>query len=441
MDVVHERAAGIDISKRDAKVAVRVPGKRAGTFTTSVTTWGATTSQVLELIEFLVSARVTTVVMEATSDYWKPFYYLMEDALPVMLVNAKQARNIPGRKTDVSDAAWLAQLASHGLLRASLVPPEPVRQLRDLTRARTIATRGRSRVAQRLEKFLESSGIKLSAVVSELTGVSGRLMLEALVDGERDPVVLADLAKRGLRKKIPQLEDALLGRFTEHHAFMVRQYLTQIDQQTTMIDRLTERIEEAIAPFRSAREVLVTPGRLGPRRRCHHRRDRRRNDHVRNRRAPRVLGRSLPRAERVRREDEVLAHHAREPLPQRRARRRGDVRVPVKGNFPRRPLPAVGHSPRQAPRARRDRAHHPHRRLAHAPKRRGLRRTRCRFLHPTRPSTHSCPRHPRPRIPRLRRGDHPSRRLTSRSTLVLERPGVILQDSTPGRSSIRTLSA
>lgn len=261
MDVVHERAAGIDISKRDAKVAVRLPGNRAGTFVTTVTTWGATTSQVLALVDFLTTQRVTVVVMEATGDYWKPFYFLMEDTLPVMLVNAKQARNIPGRKTDVSDAAWLAQLAAHGLLRASLVPPEPVRQLRDLTRARTIATRDRTRVEQRLEKFLESSGIKLSAVVSELTGVSGRLMLEALADGERDPVVLAGHAKGVLRNKIPQLQDALVGRFTEHHAFMVREYLTQIDAQTAMIDRLTERIEELIAPFRPARDVLVTiPG-------------------------------------------------------------------------------------------------------------------------------------------------------------------------------------
>lgn len=261
MDVVHERAAGIDISKRDAKVAVRVPGARAGTFATSVTTWGATTSQVLELIEFLIGQHVTTVVMEATSDYWKPFYYLMEDQLPVMLVNAKQARNIPGRKTDVSDAAWLAQLAAHGLLRGSLVPPQPVRQLRDLTRARTLATRDRTRVEQRLEKFLESSGIKLSSVVSNLTGASGRSMLRALADGERDPVVLAQLAKGVLRKKIPQLEDALVGRFTEHHAFLVRQHLAQIDQYDALIGQLDERIEETIEPFRSARDVLVTiPG-------------------------------------------------------------------------------------------------------------------------------------------------------------------------------------
>lgn len=261
MDVVHERAAGMDISKRDAKVAIRVPGKRAGTFATSVTTWGATVGQVLELIEFLEAQHVTTVVMEATSDYWKPFYFLMEDRLPVMLVNARQARNIPGRKTDVSDAAWLAQLAAHGLLRPSFVPPEPIRQLRDLTRARAIATRDRTRHVQRLEKFLESTGIKLSSVASELTGASSRAMLDALVAGERDPQQLAQLAKGTLRNKVPQLVDALQGRFTEHHAFMVGEYLTQIDTATGMIDRLTARIEGAMVPFRAARDALISiPG-------------------------------------------------------------------------------------------------------------------------------------------------------------------------------------
>ena len=194
MDVVHERAAGMDISKRDAKVAIRAPGKRAGTFTTSVSTWGATVPQILELVQFLHAQQVTTVVMEATGDYWKPFYFLMEDTLPVMLVNARQARNIPGRKTDVSDAAWLAQLAAHGLLRPSFVPPEQVRQLRDLTRARAVATMDRTRQVQRLEKFLEYTGIKLSSVASALTGASARAMLDALVAGERDPQTLAQLA-------------------------------------------------------------------------------------------------------------------------------------------------------------------------------------------------------------------------------------------------------
>jgi transposase len=261
MDIVHDRAVGMDISKRDVKVCLRVPGKRAGTYASTVSTWGATTSQILELRDFLEHEHVTTVVMEATSDYWKPFYYLLEETLPVMLVNAKAARNIPGRKTDVSDAAWLAQLGAHGLLRASFVPPEPIRELRDLTRARSIATRDRTREIQRLEKFLEGSGIKLSSVVSDLTGVSSRAMLEALINGERNPDVLAGLAKGTLRSKIPDLVDALTGRFKGHHAFMARLHLDQIDAQSRIIDALTGRIEEAMTPFRAAREFLATiPG-------------------------------------------------------------------------------------------------------------------------------------------------------------------------------------
>ena len=261
MDIVHERAAGLDISKRDAKVCLRLPGQRAGTYTSRVTTWGATTRQILELRDVLEREHVTTVVMEATSDYWKPFYYLLEETLPVMLVNAKAARNIPGRKTDVSDAAWLAQLGAHGLLRASFVPPEPIRELRDLTRARSIAARDRTREIQRLEKFLEGSGIKLSSVVSDLTGVSSRAMLEALVNGERNPEVLAGLAKGTLRSKIPDLVDALTGRFKDHHAFMARLHLDQIDAQSRIIDALTGRIEEAMTPFRVVREFLATiPG-------------------------------------------------------------------------------------------------------------------------------------------------------------------------------------
>jgi transposase len=261
MDIVHERAAGLDISKRDVKVCLRLPGQRAGTYTSTVTTWGATTGQILALRDFLEREHVTTIVMEATSDYWKPFFYLLEDTLPVMLVNAKAARNIPGRKTDVSDAAWLAQLGAHGLLRASFVPPEPIRELRDLTRARAIATRDRTREIQRLEKFLEGSGIKLSSVVADLTGVSSRAMLEALVNGERDPQVLAGLAKGTLRSKIPELVDALTGRFKTHHAFMARLHLDQIDAQSRIIETLTGRIEEAMTPFRAAREFLATiPG-------------------------------------------------------------------------------------------------------------------------------------------------------------------------------------
>ena len=145
MDIVHERAAGMDISKRDAKVCIRIPGTRAGTFSKTVTTYGATTNEIVRLRRDLEEAAVTVVVMEATGDYWKPFYFLLAESLNVELVNAKAARNLPGRKTDVSDATWLAELAAHNLLRASFVPPEPIRQLRDLTRTRSNLTHERTR--------------------------------------------------------------------------------------------------------------------------------------------------------------------------------------------------------------------------------------------------------------------------------------------------------
>jgi transposase len=227
-----------------------------------VTTWGSVTSQILALRDHLIEQKVTLVVMEATSDYWKPFYYLLDDGpFEMLLVNARHVKNLPGRKTDVSDAAWLAQLGAHGLVRGSFVPPEPIRQLRDLTRTRTAVVRERTREFQRLEKLLEDSGIKLSSVASTLTGVSGRSMLDALVAGERDPAVLADMAQRRLRNKIPELTEALSGRFNDHHAFLVKLHLGLIDEHTRAIDEITERIEVLMEPFRAARDLMVTiPG-------------------------------------------------------------------------------------------------------------------------------------------------------------------------------------
>lgn len=200
--------------------------------------------------------------MEATGDYWKPFYYLLEDApFEVMLVNAHDAKNLPGRKTDVSDAAWLAQLTAHGLVRASFVPPEPIRELRALTRTRAAVTRERTREAQRLEKVLEDAGIKLSVVAADITGMSGRRILSAMVAGERDPAVLADLSVRQLRAKIPALTQALQGRFTGHHAYLVDLHCTLIDQHTAAIESLTARIEEAMTPFQAVRELICSiPG-------------------------------------------------------------------------------------------------------------------------------------------------------------------------------------
>jgi transposase len=262
MEVVHVRSAGLDVSKKDAKVCVRIAGDGGRTTVETVTTWGSTTNQVLALREHLVAEQVTCAVMEATGDYWKPFYYLLEDAgFELMLVNARHVKNLPGRKSDVSDATWLAQLGAHGLVRGSFVPPEPIRQLRDLTRARTAITRERSREAQRLEKLLEDAGIKLSAVASDILGVSGRAMLEALIAGQRDPVVLADLARRRMRSKIPALTEALTGRFTEHHAFLTRVHLDLIDRHTAAIEDITARIEVVIEPFQPLRDLICTiPG-------------------------------------------------------------------------------------------------------------------------------------------------------------------------------------
>src|SRR6185295_19305396 len=208
----------------------------------TVTTFGATTRQIMSLRDHLAAQQVTCVVMEATSDYWKPFYYLLEDlpGVEVMLVNARHVKNLPGRKTDVADATWLAQLGAHGLVRGSFVPPEPI---------------------QRLEKLLEDAGIKLSSVAADLNGASSRAMLEALLAGETDPAAMADLAKKRLRMKIPQLTEALYGRFTSHHAFLTRMHLDLIDQHTAAIEQLTDRIEVVIEPFRRLRDLICTiPG-------------------------------------------------------------------------------------------------------------------------------------------------------------------------------------
>lgn len=263
MDVVHARCAALDVSKTDAKVCVRLarPGDGAQD---RVTTWGAMTRQVMALREYLVAQQVTLVVMEATGDYWKPFYYLLEDAdFELVLANAAQVKAMPGRKSDVSDARWLADLAAHGLVRASFVPPPPIRELRDLTRTRTALTRDRARAREitRLEKLLEDAGIKISSVTSRTLTVSTREMIEALIAGQRDPEVLAQMAKTRLRAKIPQLQEALIGRFNDHHGFLARMHLAMIDEFDRAIDQIEERIEVMVEPFRSFLDLITTiPG-------------------------------------------------------------------------------------------------------------------------------------------------------------------------------------
>jgi transposase len=190
MDVVTERCAGIDIGKKTMAVTIRVSGdgKRRRSETR---TFGTMTSQVLALRDWLAAEQVQVAGMEATGDYWKPVYYLLEDAVECWLLNASHLKAVPGRKTDVKDSDWIAQLVEHGLVRPSFVPPPPIRRLRDLTRYRKTVIEERTREVQRLEKILEDAGIKLSAVASSIVGASGRAMLDALINGERDPVVLA----------------------------------------------------------------------------------------------------------------------------------------------------------------------------------------------------------------------------------------------------------
>jgi transposase len=265
VEVVVQRCAGLDVSKRDAKVCVRIQGHGSKKTSAQVTTWSASMPQIIKLRSKLAADKVELVVMESTSDYWRPFFYLLSEQLNVILVKASDVRALPGRKSDVSDAEWLADLAAHGLVRASFVPPENIRQLRDLTRARTFLFGERTREVQRLEKELEDACIKLTGVVSSLQGVSARRMLDALVNREDDPAVLADLAKGRLRAKIDLLTEALTGQFNDHHRFMVRFRLDRIDQASADIDRLDQRIDELIQRegFTAARDLIVSIPGLG----------------------------------------------------------------------------------------------------------------------------------------------------------------------------------
>jgi transposase len=257
-----ERVAGLDVSKADVKACVRVPAESgARGYRQEVRTFGATTRQLLRLADWLAHSQVSLVVMEATGDYWKPVFYLLEQQFEVRLVNARDVKKVPGRKTDVKDAEWLAQLAQHGLVSASFVPPPPVRRLRDLTRQRANLVRERVRALNQLEKVLEDAGIKVSLVLSKTLTQSGRLMIEALVDGERDPYTLADLALGKARAKIGDLREALVGRFSDHHGFLARQALRHIDLLDAEITVFSSRIEQELRPSRHHQQLLITiPG-------------------------------------------------------------------------------------------------------------------------------------------------------------------------------------
>lgn len=262
MDIVVARCAGLDVHKKSVTACVRTPDG-AGGRRQQVRQFKTFLDGLESLRDWLVAEGVTEVVMEATGSYWKPVWYVLEDAGPIelKLVNARHVKQVPGRKTDVKDAEWLAQLLEHGLLASSFVPPPIIRRLRDLTRYRKRLIQGRTRETQRVDKTLEDAAIKLGSVASQTLGKSGRAMLDALIAGQRDPVVLADLAKGRLRAKIPDLLRALDGRFEDHHAILLAEHLAHIDYLDAAIDRLDTQIEQAIAPFADAVAHLVTiPG-------------------------------------------------------------------------------------------------------------------------------------------------------------------------------------
>jgi transposase len=254
-EVVLERAAAIDVAKASGKVCLRLPHPgRPGRRRSQVWEVASTTNAICQLADVLVAAGVQRTVLEATSDYWRPFFYLLEArGLEVWLVNARDVKNVPGRpKTDKLDAVWLAKLNERGMLRPSFVPPAEIRELRDYTRLRSDLVAERTRNHNRLEKLLEDALIKVSSVASELLGLSGRSMLEALIAGERDPQVLAKLARGRMRAKHAELVEALTGRFDAHHAELARLLLDEVDRLSAKIELLTARINELVADIPTA---------------------------------------------------------------------------------------------------------------------------------------------------------------------------------------------
>ena len=248
MDQLIDRVAGLDVHKATVVATVRTPGPE-GRRVSRTETFGTMTADLIALRDWLHAHGVTHVALESTGVYWKPIYYVLEDQFQLLLINMLELKHVPGRKTDVKDSEWLAQLLECGLLKASFVPPPAIRELRDITRYQVQQVRDRAREVNRLCKVLEDAGIKLTSVATDVLGVSGRAMVEALVAGTTDPTVLAELARGKLRAKLPALRRALQGRFRRHHAFLVEQILAKIDFLDETLDRITAELDERLVPF------------------------------------------------------------------------------------------------------------------------------------------------------------------------------------------------
>jgi transposase len=246
---MYEKAAGLDVHQKTIVACVRKMQPQGG-ITDEVRTFGTMTKDLLEMSDWLANEGVTHVAMESTGVLWKPVWNILDGGqFELLLVNPRELKRAPGRKSDVSDSQWIAQLLQCGLLRSSFVPSRPLRELRDLTRQRTQLTREQTRIVNRIHKTLEDANIKLGAVASDVVGKSGRAMLQALVAGERDPAKLADLAKGRLRGKILQLKDALQGNLTEHHVFLLRTLFEHLQYLEQQVDAYSQRIDACLHPF------------------------------------------------------------------------------------------------------------------------------------------------------------------------------------------------
>jgi transposase len=267
VEIIYPRVAGIDVGKKEIAVAVRTPGDIPGQRRQRIRKYKTFYQVLRQMVAWLVEQGVTHVAMEATGVYWKPVFHALCEAeqVEVLLVNARHAKNVPGRKTDVKDSEWLAQLLECGLLRGSFIPPKDIAAIRELTRYRKKVIESRTRELQRLSKVLEDGGIKIDSVASSITTLSARDMIEALIAGERDPHVLAELARGVMRTKIPDLAMACAGRFGDHHALLARMHTDHIDHLTRMIEGLDIRIGEVTDPFSEQLKLLRSIPGIGER--------------------------------------------------------------------------------------------------------------------------------------------------------------------------------
>lgn len=263
MDVLHARCAGLDVHKDSVVACVRIAVD--GTVRREIRTFGTTTTALLSLSEWLTQSRCRHSAMEATGVYWRPVWHVLAAAeVELILANAAQVKAVPGRKSDVNDAAWLADLLAHGLIRASFVPAPALQEIRTLLRTRKQLTREKTSHVQRLQKTLEDANLKLDSVLSDVLGLSGRAILTALIAGESDPDQLAALAHRRLRTPPPTLREALRGRVTAHHRFLLRLHLGQVDALDAAIAQIDQEVEAALAPFRVTTRTLTTIPGVGP---------------------------------------------------------------------------------------------------------------------------------------------------------------------------------